>query len=47
MAARCSPTPTAHKRVRNLEEAAQLTYRALAAGVLSALPECPAVPASA
>jgi L-fuculose-phosphate aldolase len=38
---------TAHKRVRNLEEAAQLTYRALAAGLLPALPECPAVPASA
>lgn len=37
----------AHKRVRNLEEAATLTYRALAAGALAALPECPAVPASA
>jgi L-fuculose-phosphate aldolase len=32
----------AHKRVRNLEEAARLTYRALAAGVLFRLPECPA-----
>lgn len=31
----------AHKRVRNLEEAAQLTYRALLAGQLSALRECP------
>jgi len=32
----------AHKRVRNLDEAASLTYRALAAGVLPALRECPA-----
>jgi L-fuculose-phosphate aldolase len=32
----------AHKRALYLEEAAQLTYRALAAGVLAALPECPA-----
>jgi ribulose-5-phosphate 4-epimerase/fuculose-1-phosphate aldolase len=32
----------AHKRARNLEEAALLTYRALAAGVLADLPECPA-----
>lgn len=32
----------AHKRVLNLEEAAQLTYRALVAGRLDALPECPA-----
>jgi ribulose-5-phosphate 4-epimerase/fuculose-1-phosphate aldolase len=32
----------AHKRALYLEEAAQLTYRALAAGVLAGLPECPA-----
>lgn len=32
----------AHRRARNLEEAAQLTYRALAAGRLSTLPDCPA-----
>lgn len=32
----------AHKRARNLEEAAGLTYRALAAGALPALAECPA-----
>lgn len=31
----------AHKRALNLEEAAQLTYRALLAGRLDALPECP------
>ncbi|GAA2652363.1 class II aldolase/adducin family protein [Paractinoplanes durhamensis] len=31
----------AHKRARNLEEAAQLTYRALAAGRLENLRECP------
>jgi ribulose-5-phosphate 4-epimerase/fuculose-1-phosphate aldolase len=31
----------AHKRARNLEEAAGLTYRALAAGKLDALRECP------
>jgi ribulose-5-phosphate 4-epimerase/fuculose-1-phosphate aldolase len=31
----------AHKRARNLEEAAALTYRALAAGRLSSLRECP------
>jgi L-fuculose-phosphate aldolase len=31
----------AHKRASNLEEAALLTYRALAAGVLADLPECP------
>lgn len=37
----------AHKRALNLEEAAQLTYRALAAGVLPSLPECPEPPASA
>ncbi|HYN96651.1 MAG TPA: class II aldolase/adducin family protein [Pilimelia sp.] len=32
----------AHKRARNLEEAAQLTYRALALGRLTTLPEVPA-----
>jgi len=32
----------AHKRALYLEEAARLTYRALAAGVLATLPECPA-----
>lgn len=32
----------AHKRVRNLEEAAQLTYRAMGAGRLDRLSECPA-----
>lgn len=32
----------AHKRARNLEEAARLTYRALAAGSLPRLSECPA-----
>jgi L-fuculose-phosphate aldolase len=32
----------AHKRALYLEEAARLTYRALAAGVLPALAECPA-----
>jgi L-fuculose-phosphate aldolase len=32
----------AHKRALYLEEAAQLTYRALAAGVLASLAECPA-----
>jgi ribulose-5-phosphate 4-epimerase/fuculose-1-phosphate aldolase len=31
----------AHKRVRNFEEAAEFTYRALAAGRLGALRECP------
>jgi len=31
----------AHKRALYLEEAAQLTYAALAAGVLDKLPECP------
>ena len=31
----------AHKRARNLEEAAMLTYRALAAGRLDSLPDCP------
>jgi ribulose-5-phosphate 4-epimerase/fuculose-1-phosphate aldolase len=31
----------AHKRAANLEEAAQLTYRALVAGRLDALPDCP------
>ena len=31
----------AHKRARNLEEAAALTYRALVAGRLEALRECP------
>jgi ribulose-5-phosphate 4-epimerase/fuculose-1-phosphate aldolase len=31
----------AHKRAANLEEAARLTYRALAAGALSGLRECP------
>jgi ribulose-5-phosphate 4-epimerase/fuculose-1-phosphate aldolase len=31
----------AHKRARNLEEAAMLTYRALAAGRLDTLGECP------
>jgi L-fuculose-phosphate aldolase len=31
----------AHKRAGNLEEAAMLTYRALAAGRLDALRECP------
>ncbi|HEX8344563.1 MAG TPA: class II aldolase/adducin family protein [Actinoplanes sp.] len=31
----------AHKRARNLEEAARLTYQAMAAGRLEALPECP------
>jgi L-fuculose-phosphate aldolase len=33
----------AHKRARNLEEAAQLTYRALAAGRLENLRDCPEV----
>jgi len=32
----------AHKRAANLEEAALLTYRALVAGRLAELPECPA-----
>ncbi|MBE1485942.1 class II aldolase/adducin family protein [Plantactinospora soyae] len=32
----------AHKRAANLEEAARLTYRALAAGRLDDLPDCPA-----
>ncbi|MGI5212437.1 class II aldolase/adducin family protein [Plantactinospora sp. CA-290183] len=32
----------AHKRARNLEEAAQLSYRAMAAGRLHDLPDCPA-----
>ena len=32
----------AHKRARYLEEAASLTYRALAAGRLDTLPDCPA-----
>jgi ribulose-5-phosphate 4-epimerase/fuculose-1-phosphate aldolase len=32
----------AHKRARNLEEAARLTYQAILAGRLDALPECPA-----
>jgi L-fuculose-phosphate aldolase len=36
----------AHKRALNLEEAARLTYRALAAGMLPALRECPAIPGS-
>jgi 3-dehydro-4-phosphotetronate decarboxylase len=31
----------AHKRARNLEEAAQLTYRALTAGRIEGLRECP------
>jgi len=31
----------AHKRARNLEEAAQLTYRAVAAGRLENLRDCP------
>jgi len=31
----------AHKRARNLEEAALLTYRALTAGRLENLRECP------
>jgi L-fuculose-phosphate aldolase len=31
----------AHKRARNLEEAAALTYRALVAGRLENLPDCP------
>jgi hypothetical protein len=31
----------AHKRALYLEEAARLTYAALAAGVLDKLPECP------
>jgi ribulose-5-phosphate 4-epimerase/fuculose-1-phosphate aldolase len=31
----------AHKRARNLDEAATLTYRALAAGRLDQLRECP------
>ncbi len=31
----------AHKRVRNLEEAARLTYQAMAAGRLDALRDCP------
>ncbi|WP_213454778.1 class II aldolase/adducin family protein [Rhizomonospora bruguierae] len=31
----------AHRRARNLEEAARLTYRALALGRLDTLPECP------
>ncbi|GGK95254.1 class II aldolase/adducin family protein [Mangrovihabitans endophyticus] len=31
----------AHKRARNLEEAALLTYRALTAGRLDSLPDCP------
>ncbi len=31
----------AHKRARNLEEAAMLTYRAMAAGRLDDLPDCP------
>ena len=31
----------AHKRAVYLEEAARLTYAALAAGVLDKLPECP------
>jgi L-fuculose-phosphate aldolase len=31
----------AHKRARNLEEAAHLTYQAMAAGRLDALPACP------
>ncbi|HEU4423254.1 MAG TPA: class II aldolase/adducin family protein [Pilimelia sp.] len=32
----------AHKRARNLEEAARLTYQALVVGALDRLPECPA-----
>jgi ribulose-5-phosphate 4-epimerase/fuculose-1-phosphate aldolase len=32
----------AHRRARNLEEAAQMTYRAYVLGALSRLPECPA-----
>jgi ribulose-5-phosphate 4-epimerase/fuculose-1-phosphate aldolase len=32
----------AHRRARNLEEAARLTYRAYAVGALATLPECPA-----
>ncbi|HEY2950570.1 MAG TPA: class II aldolase/adducin family protein [Micromonosporaceae bacterium] len=32
----------AHRRARNLEEAAQMTYRAYAIGALATLPECPA-----
>jgi L-fuculose-phosphate aldolase len=31
----------AHKRARNLEEAAQLTYRAVQAGRLENLRDCP------
>lgn len=31
----------AHKRARNLEEAARLTYQAMLAGRLDALPDCP------
>lgn len=31
----------AHRRARNLEEAAQLTYRAYTLGALASLPECP------
>ncbi|HEY3008684.1 MAG TPA: class II aldolase/adducin family protein [Micromonosporaceae bacterium] len=31
----------AHRRARNLEEAAQMTYRAYAVGALATLPECP------
>jgi L-fuculose-phosphate aldolase len=31
----------AHKRARNLEEAATMTYRALAAGRLDNLRDCP------
>jgi L-fuculose-phosphate aldolase len=34
----------AHKRALYLEEAAQLTYRALALGRLADLPDCPALP---
>jgi L-fuculose-phosphate aldolase len=34
----------AHKRALYLEEAAQLTYRAVALGALDRLPDCPALP---
>jgi ribulose-5-phosphate 4-epimerase/fuculose-1-phosphate aldolase len=34
----------AHKRALYLEEAAQLSYRALALGALDRLPDCPALP---
>lgn len=37
----------AHKRALYLEEAARLTYRALALGALDRLPDCPALPTTA